>query len=107
MTMTARDKVKSYRETIKANMNTLKENKKERNRLEKLRLVLPIYQVEDVVNALDRLNKADDKLYSHNHKLQWKIEELNIFGKELTKKDRLNYPHTVRKYLCSVKKEIY
>jgi DNA repair exonuclease SbcCD ATPase subunit len=88
-TKEVRLKIKSHKETLKANWNECDEIAKERRRLERERNELIKAATKDIDAALKLVNAESNKRRRSNATLHSKIRQLQDFGFELKKNDRI------------------
>ena len=88
-TKEVRLKIKSHKETLKANWNECDEIAKERRRLERERNELIKAATKDIDAALKLVKAESKKRQRSNATLHSKIRQLQDFGFELKKNDRI------------------
>ena len=88
-TKEVRLKIKSHKETLKANWNEWDAINKDIRRLEKERKELIKAATKDIDAALKLVNAESNKCRKRYHTLTFKISQLQDFGCELKKNDRI------------------
>ena len=88
-TKEVRLKIKSYKETLKANWNEWDAINKDIRRLERERKELIKAATKDIDAALKLVNAESNKCRKRYHTLHSKISQLQDFGCELKKNDRI------------------